>query len=105
MLITAISQIRRFLPVPAINSLPYSNNDLQISPNPSTGLFIIKLPELAGALINGSGEYTLTIYNVLGEKISQLVSSAAENTVSLKHQPAGIYFIEARQGENVWLLK
>ena len=65
------------------------NTQLQISPNPSTGQFVVQLP---GTQAN----YATEIYNMLGQKIEQLILRNAQNTLNLSNQPTGVYFVEVK---------
>ncbi len=72
-------------------SLPASS--IGIYPNPSTGMFQLD--------VNTSGftPVELSIYNVVGEKVSSLKEETNGNghfNIDLSRQPAGIYFAEVR---------
>ncbi len=71
--------------IPAILPAP----KLQISPNPSTGEFIIQLP-------GTQGDYPVEVYNTLGQKVEQLTLTKTQNTLNLTGQSAGIYFVEVQ---------
>ena len=62
------------------------------SPNPSAGIFSIRVPE---------GTARLEIYSVFGEKIysSQIVSGRSE--IDLSSQPDGVYFLQVRTEKGV----
>jgi uncharacterized repeat protein (TIGR03803 family) len=67
-------------------SIISANTQLQISPNPSTGQFIVQLP-------SNQSSYPTEVYNMLGQKIEQLTLSNAQNTLNLSNQAAGMYFV------------
>ncbi|MBI4930950.1 MAG: T9SS type A sorting domain-containing protein [Bacteroidetes bacterium] len=80
------------------------NQDMIIYPNPNNGSFTIKLTD-EGELQNIN--YTIEIYNTLGEKVTQsVIPSGVRNlTIDLSERPKGIYFIKATSRENVFTEK
>jgi len=87
----------------AINQLSIANNQLSIFPNPSNSSVTIVY------WLNVSDVITLEVYNVLGEKVSTIVSN--EKQASGKHEysfnpaAAGIYFVKMQTGEKVYAEK
>ncbi len=66
---------------------PESQGDISVYPNPSTGKFRIEFTSLPL-----SKNYTVEIYNLLGERIyADNLSTSTE--ISLQNSPKGIYFI------------
>ena len=61
-------------------------NQLQITPNPSTGHFSIHFP-------GNQSEYPVEIYNTLGQKIEHLSLTSSQNIINLSNQPTGMYFV------------
>jgi uncharacterized repeat protein (TIGR03803 family) len=70
----------------SIPQISRTSNQLQISPNPSTGQFIIQLP-------GTQSDYPTEVYNMLGQKVEQHTLSTAQNTLNLSNQAAGMYFV------------
>ncbi len=70
----------------AVNNLK-TENDFKIFPNPNKGIFTIQ------SSVN-SGEATVEIYNVLGEKVlKQILRSTQDDKVmDMSSQPSGVYF-------------
>ena len=66
-----------------------SNIQLQISPNPSTGQFIVQLP-------GNQNNYPVEVYNTMGQKVEQLTLSNTQNVLDLTKQSTGIYFVEVQ---------
>lgn len=70
--------------------LPCSENEIVISPNPSTGIFsVINLPENA----------EVQVYDIVGRKIFSEQSKEESLLIDLAEQPAGIYLIEVNSLE------
>jgi hypothetical protein len=85
-------------PPDGIKQLVAINNQLSISPNPTSGQFTIKL--------NGNQNgYTVEVYNEVGEKIEELVLSSLQNTIDLQSQPDGMYFVYLKSEEGVMVGK
>ena len=66
---------------------PLSKTALEISPNPSTGAFVVQLPVNVS---NTSAE----VYNTLGQKVWQQTLSTSQNTLNLSTQATGVYFVQ-----------
>ena len=66
---------------------------VSVSPNPSSGIFTIKMEDVTGKMAN------VEIYNVLGEKVYAQLVSASSTTINLSTQPKGIYFVQIKSGE------
>ncbi len=77
-----------------VNRLSADNYQLSIYPNPTSGQFTV---QLNGDNIN----YTVEVYNVMGEKIYQSVLSNSQNLVNLSSQSAGVYFVYLKSDEGV----
>ncbi len=76
------------LTLDAINEI--SNKELNIYPNPSTGLFNVE----------AEGNYEATVVNLTGQVVYQ--NTLSGNTViDLSSQPAGIYFIRIKNNNNI----
>lgn len=76
-----------------------SGNSLFISPNPSSGDFVITFP----GIIN---EGIVEIYTVLGERVfSKAISLSTNIEINLNNNPPGIYFVKALDGDRRYSLK
>jgi hypothetical protein len=74
---------------------PAKDIQLNIYPNPTTGLINIDLPKkFAGA--------NISIYNTYGQEVFTTVPNMfeASSTIDIRKQPAGIYFIKLTDGTN-----
>lgn len=77
-----------------VNELVSTENDIEIFPNPSNGIFTIR------SLTSNSEEQYLEVYNMLGAKIhSSSKSKLAAYTIDLSNQSKGIYFVKVFRGE------
>ncbi len=77
-----------------VNELMGSENDIEIFPNPSNGIFTIR-----SQTVNNEEQY-LEVYNMLGAKIhSSEKSKLSAYTVDLSHQTRGVYFVKIYRGE------
>ena len=74
------------------------NQSISIFPNPSMGMFTL-------AYEGGGKRSQIEIYNVLGEKVAQIVipGGGGNQEIDLSDQPDGIYFLQIKteQGEEV----
>jgi bacillolysin len=76
-----------------VNELVSAENDIEIFPNPSNGIFTIR------SQTNNEEQY-VEVYNMLGAKIhSSAKSKLSAYTVDLSNQSKGIYFVKVYQGE------
>ncbi|MBL7926838.1 MAG: aryl-sulfate sulfotransferase [Bacteroidia bacterium] len=66
-----------------------SNVDVTIYPNPSNGLFNIRMPNLA--------DFTVTVNSMLG---SEILKQKNTYTIDLSMQPAGIYYVRITNALN-----
>lgn len=73
------------------------NDQLLLSPNPTEGKLTIGNRHYA---IN-----TIEIFNTLGVKVLSVAVNREPFTVNCEHLPAGIYFVKATAGENVFFGK
>ncbi len=73
------------------------NNQLNIKlyPNPSTGIFNLKLPT----------DLQIEVYNNLGQLLSSEKMFSGSNVINIADKPAGIYFLKANDGNNVSTFK
>jgi hypothetical protein len=86
--------------VPISTSIAENNsteNNLTISPNPSTGNFHVELP-------TGISTGELKIFNVLGEEVQSVKISGAAN-ISLEGEAPGIYFVKFVSGDKMFTQK
>ncbi len=73
-----------------------SNANILVCPNPSNGKFQF--------IINGSEQFdnfTIDIYNLLGQKVVQPVITDFISEIDMSHQPKGIYFIKIDSGQSM----
>ncbi len=64
-----------------------------ISPNPSDGIYYIK--------VNKTGLYNISVYNSIGD-IILVENEINKNTdMDLSNQPAGIYYVKVSEGNNI----
>jgi len=61
-----------------------STNDIAVFPNPTTGYLTLTIP---------AGNGTVSVYNVIGEKVYQSVINNRQLQIDLSTQPTGVYFI------------
>lgn len=77
-----------------INELMGAENDIEIFPNPSNGVFSIHSQTLSNE------EQYIEVYNMLGAKIhSSVKSRLSAYTFDISHQPKGVYFVKIYRGE------
>jgi len=74
-----------------INEFPLNNEQITISPNPTTGTFEIMSDKLQ--LMN------VEIYNVLGIRIYLTTHLVNVPTIDISSQPSGIYFLKITDQE------
>ena len=72
---------------------------INISPNPSLGIFVINLPA-----IEGDGTVKIKINNVAGKEILCFTSDQKNPTIDISNQPKGIYFLTI-QTPNISVLR
>ena len=70
-------------------SIDESAPTFSLTPNPANGFVIIK----------GENLGTVSIYNMLGQKMENLFAEGKELVISTTHYPNGIYFAKTAQGE------
>lgn len=76
------------------------NDPLNISPNPTNGIFTLQIND------NQLSNYQLSIFNVLGEKIYSVDNTKLNKiTIDLSTQPSGIYFVEIRDEDRLYTKK
>jgi hypothetical protein len=76
-----------------INDIAAGSGGISVYPNPNTGVFTMELSV-------GSGQSTVEIYNILGEKIMNEQLTKASNQIDLSSQPSGIYLYRVIKTEN-----
>jgi hypothetical protein len=74
--------------------VPTTGAQLQIWPNPTTGLLMVQLP-------GTESSYAVEVHNTLGQMVEQFALTGGKNSIDLTNQPAGIYFVETRTGAGV----
>ncbi|MBI3502111.1 MAG: T9SS type A sorting domain-containing protein [Bacteroidetes bacterium] len=83
---------------------------ITITPNPSTGLFTLQLPQDAAqtqGAKDGSALLTtgVTIYNDLGQEIYKSAISNPQSAIDISNQPKGIYFMRVQSESKVYTEK
>lgn len=81
----------------SINEKSNLQEELNLYPNPSDGIFNIELPSV-------TDELQVTIYNLSGQQIESL-SIKGKGSIDISKQPNGVYFIKAVQKNDVTTLK
>ena len=77
-----------------VNELVNAENDIEIFPNPSNGVFTIR------SQTSNSEEQYIEVYNMLGAKAhSSSKSKLSAYTFDLSHYSKGIYFVKIYRGE------
>jgi hypothetical protein len=72
--------------------------NIKVGPNPFNNEFAIDYDPIAIGLENNSA--TLTIYNLIGEKITSQTITQKTTVIDLSNQSNGIYFVTITDGEN-----
>jgi hypothetical protein len=76
-----------------INELMDTEQEIEIFPNPSTGVFSVRSTE------SNEGQH-LEVYNVLGSKVYFTPDNRQMNyTLDLSHYPKGVYYVKLFRGE------
>ena len=84
-----------FSNVNAVNDIDLSNY-LSVYPNPTNGMFTIKLEDVRGQMTDGQIE----IYNVFGEKVYSKKVNRKQETVNLNWSD-GIYFVRVEMRDGI----
>lgn len=71
-------------------------NFISVYPNPSNGIFQLRLDNLT------SDKIVLEIYNACGEKVYLTSNIVTQMKIDLSAQPKGIYFIKMYDGTNIY---
>ena len=66
-------------------------DDYKLFPNPTTGKFTIQTA--------ANKQFSIEVCNVVGEKIYRSVSNGATTEIDISNQPAGVYFVYLRSGD------
>jgi len=69
-----------------INEIAAKNESISVYPNPSKGVFNFSITNY-----NQETRNNIEVYNVLGEKVSQVAVSNSQFTINLVNEPSGIY--------------
>jgi PKD repeat protein len=75
-----------------------NENFVSVYPNPSTGYYVVNLTNAA----------EVTIFNILGEKVSSKLLPSGKSTIDLSNQPNGVYSLiigNTAKRQNVKLIK
>lgn len=89
---TATTTISAFCPT--LNNQSFSKDSITISPNPSTGLFTIDIPDFVGKI-------NIRVFEVSGRIVlneSELMNNGHKN-IDLSHCQSGMYIIEINSSE------
>ncbi len=68
---------------------------LDLYPNPSTGIFNLKLPQ----------DLQIEVYNNLGQLLSSEKMLSGSNVINIADKPVGVYLLKANDGNNVSTFK
>ena len=79
-----------------IDNVEDKQTQINISPNPSNGKFILKMDNGQLSINN----YQLSIYNVMGEKVKEATINTQSTIVNL-NSPSGIYFYQIKDKEQI----
>ncbi len=90
----------RVLLNPFIGISDVSKNDILIYPNPTKGVFTIKLPGFQ--YLSGSN---VSVTDISGKKIFIKTISSSELQVDISNYPSGVYFVKISNTENVKTVK
>ncbi len=69
-------------------------NSIHIYPNPTTGIVNIDL--------NGNKDFTVQVFNLLGEEVLRKHMTNFSNEMDLSTQPKGIYFVKSFDGTKMY---
>jgi alpha-tubulin suppressor-like RCC1 family protein len=84
-------QVNGLCAINGINELHNQQMNLDISPNPSSGVFNLQMSQFENLKMNN-----IEIYDVYGKKIYQSSDSQIlKSTIDLSNEPKGMYFIRA----------
>ena len=72
-----------------VEDIPKNNLFIQLFPNPTNGIFKIKLPDSVADEL-----YTITVYNMLGTQVFSENNYFSEKEIDLTNVPTGIYFVK-----------
>jgi plastocyanin len=73
-----------------------SQANFSINPNPCKGKFQFIVNEF-----DCCDNYSIDIYNLLGEKVSEQNITELNSEIDLSHQPKGIYFVKIDSGNSI----
>ncbi len=79
-----------------VNEVAANNTQLNLSPNPNTGVFTIQLPSSTSANAN------VVITNVLGAKVKEFTINTNQTTEVNMDVAAGVYFLSATVNNTVY---
>ena len=71
---------------------PQSETMFNIFPNPSHGVFEVKLTSSTSS--SQGGEFRAVVYNVLGEQVHHQIITLTNRLIDISSQPKGIYFVK-----------
>ena len=74
-----------------VGDMKEDDNIISVYPNPTNGMFTIKMEDVTGQMADGQIE----IYNVFGEKVYSKTVNRKQETVNL-NVPEGIYFVKVQ---------
>jgi len=71
-------------------------NDIE---NPSLSLSVIPNPTSGQATVKFEGKGTITVYNMLGQKVYHIENVENEKIILLNNMASGVYFVTVRSGD------
>jgi hypothetical protein len=83
-----------------INPENNQNEDFNIFPNPTYGIFNITLPKL-----DETAEITIDVYDVLGKEIFVGKSIGNSLSVDITNKPEGLYIVKVNDGNDTFISK
>lgn len=89
------------LSILSINDLKTRSSQIQVSPNPVSDQFYLRLKD------GSSSEFIMSIYNIQGSLLEErnLIWTGTDIAVDINQYSSGIYFVEVRQEEIVSRVK
>ncbi|PCJ88777.1 MAG: hypothetical protein COA57_02900 [Flavobacteriales bacterium] len=80
-----------------IGGLNVQSSRFNLFPNPSDGIFEVKLAPSAST--SQKGEFRVLVYNVLGEQIHHQIITSANRLIDISSHPKGIYHVLIISGD------
>lgn len=92
-----VPDVEEGLPFPTASGISKINNNINIFPNPTTGIFkLTKLPQELSSI---------KITDIAGKLIKQFSIHNYQLSIDFTNQPAGIYLVEIQTEKNIQIIK